>query len=747
MSIIRVTVEQTDIIINNGEKIKFPIANILDIDGKKYTGYSSDKLYNRIKGEQEFLNYLDCIKDGKEGGLDITAKLNSLEMFKQKIGQCANTGNCLDKIKEIRKNITHNNNGYFRQQTWTKTHKGCALDPPLDYDKVTRDAGISEERIIKPTQVGTKLKYNTVGDIGTYIDPATRNLCDEVFPDVGTTLIFEPSFMDLFGLGQNSRIDATAKTRDDSRFGYVFEVDNYGKIEYNGKSILKDDPNKGYFAGNATKNGILKQAAGNNQARKEQCKIIMSKEWGDKIQVLCWFVYSQINSNFRTTMITCDMTVLALCVMLGVNCIFSNATPEIKTEQRMNCIEIYESKPLDIPIMINKYIEDFNKEKALIFEENKKFKSVVELLQENPDQTLYIGDQPYVFPPSFYENIKKDIDDIQGYLETFTINTNRSENMKNKEITENSPINTSDPGSKQIIKDRIRVMKEWYLVQNFIKSSGNGTKIIITQTNKYTSRISTSYTNVNDSGRSASFYEMGVKFIEKSYPRSDRPTTLFNIGSKRPRHGGAKDLTKNPIVLSTEFEDDSDATMYTMADINMYQNLEETKIGEPLPKYGLYATLKNDVETIIVDLAKDKMYGSPNTNLFLYFDAIYSCILLDAYINNSVYSVDHNGHTTTLYERIKNIMDHQIDYKIYPVEDVGNVVENGDNLDNSILSKRKGDNRSNKYELVKSRKTQRLSRLMSNRSPQPPNVFPFGFGGNNKRQKSKKTRKNYKTKD
>ena len=178
------------IIINN--KNNFDITKIISIkDG------ASPVDFNKMKTEQQILNYLDSIKDGANA-----ATLQQLNIYPLYTAYDY-TPVWPKDLTKIENNIEKAYSPYISNITWTKMKKQQELNSPLPIDNIFRDCGLAANVFIRS---GFKL-FNTFAQ---YIDPATRGPPTAVWPDKNQSITFTEDFMELFGL-ENSSLSSTTK--------------------------------------------------------------------------------------------------------------------------------------------------------------------------------------------------------------------------------------------------------------------------------------------------------------------------------------------------------------------------------------------------------------------------------------------------------------------------------------------------------------------------------------------------------
>tara|TARA_B110000977_G_scaffold165796_1_gene213273 strand:- start:301 stop:2811 length:2511 start_codon:yes stop_codon:yes gene_type:complete len=303
---------------------------------------------NDFKTSQTQFNYFDSIKDGTPGGLqnnlniydgmrvggiDKKAHDNSLR------GQWNPTGS---HIKHMRNMFSGKYKANIEYTTWLKLkNSDNYLDPPKKYDYHFWDAGMTKDRILINNN-GTTPSIE-LASIATLIDPAAGKTESNIlttktlFPDVGDTIIFDQSFMNAIGFKGNSYITATSEgpTQSGVPFSYRMNVGCGNACNGVDTCRIRNTLNHGisadhlsrYTIGNDKKKAQINSMGTTPRNTKDKIKLIVLKEWGDKMQVMSHFMNCMLNGGMQnSTLLTNDFPVFCLCLNLQIPCIFTGVT-------------------------------------------------------------------------------------------------------------------------------------------------------------------------------------------------------------------------------------------------------------------------------------------------------------------------------------------------------------------------------------------------------------------------------------
>jgi len=380
--------------------IVFPINNFY----KNNTEQINNDGYETFITNQQYLRALDMMKDGDSK--KITKKINS-------IFYPNNT--TISLTKDILNGIENAFTTKFKQQItkkeWTRVSKDSKLNSPLEFEYIFYDVGLSPMYYINyPTYV-----LNFANEI---IDPGNRDFGKKKidFPLDNGILNIEKSFLDLFGFIGCNYIKATK-----SAGKYDYEINLVGSA-----SIINDDQ---YFVGNDKKNSIIndlidsetkKDNSETKKDNREIKKFLVCKELGDTLQVLIMLLWKMTNPNISAySMVTNDNVVLLMCMILNLNCIRHVVNKNNKDKQgyRLRTIEVFE---VDLDTVENK-IKRFKKIKKEIMDDNNDFMKIFDALILKPDTPILLQGVPHKFPRIFFQNIKNDIQRINGLLNEYEI--------------------------------------------------------------------------------------------------------------------------------------------------------------------------------------------------------------------------------------------------------------------------------------------------------------------------------------
>lgn len=384
----------------NGDTVQFSqdarnIASVPLGNFKLNTG-ASPSSQTEFERDQQIVNFLDSVKDG-------TNKFQLMDLGIYPLAGPTYPSFPAD-LKHIEETILKSVSAQLEHTTWVKVKKGSELDKPKPYRYCFWESGLGFESFFKDPKT-----VKTVKTFGSYIDPLEKQNADIVWPKIGDSIEISPDFMKLVGFGESSKVEA--KTRTNTEFDYTMTI-GCGTGCSDGECVIKNtDANaKQYFAGNNEKKILLKTDAGS----KEKVKTIVVKEWGDKVQVLIYLMYSKNSRGETFMMITCDMVVFMLCINMGVPCIYTGAynppksPPLDKTKKYYSILE-YNPQSASRRDFIAKY----NQKRSAIEKENKEFEACIQSLVDHPNTPVYVQDQEKIFRREFYEGILSDIQFIK----------------------------------------------------------------------------------------------------------------------------------------------------------------------------------------------------------------------------------------------------------------------------------------------------------------------------------------------
>jgi len=356
--------------------------------------------FNEFEIAQQKFNYLDSLKDGAR--ID---QLQGLGIYPLAAGGGGYPPG--DNIKNIRKRFLHHAAGNITRTTWVKVKKGSRLNPPKIYNSCFYDNGLGSEKIITKVNNTPTTVFRS---FGTFIDPASKSLANENWPSTGNTISLTESFMRLMGFGNNTTVTATSPANVTDDFTYDLQI-SCG-IACSSSPFCRIQSSIGnteeYFNGNATKNKILGQSG----SSKEKIKLIVCKEWGDKLQVLLHLLKRKLDANQDShTLLTADMPVYILCINLSIPCIFTGAhtrPTSIDTGKKWYSImEFKPGDPKDIATTRFQHIYDS------IMASNQEFIDGLTFLKnQNIPVQLARSESPVMLKHKFYDNAIIDLNAI-----------------------------------------------------------------------------------------------------------------------------------------------------------------------------------------------------------------------------------------------------------------------------------------------------------------------------------------------
>ena len=408
----------------------------------------------QFKYEQEYINYLDTIKDGKI----VTSKISSLEQGRL-LGQITVTpdpnkannamyGNlaaaaqgALPVYPDLLNNLEDRVVTYAETLGLIEKSSGlpnstvkASLASKLAIDSVFHDAGRGPETYCKPGQ------YKMVNSIAQYIDPATDMHFDEVYPVHGSRIHFTPSFMHLFGLGGPPGFESEVVATATNLKNFDYRIKCYGDdISHNGVGLdpnMASPPREGVFIGNPEKNrvimdrtaphnvdgaalNIVAEGLAADPVNFAHCrKLLACKEWGDKMQVLNVLVYKMLEPGKRYVLLTNDKVVFTLAISLGVQTIWSGVENHTKIIKHFN--------PPTAPGELLKGIKlSFTQRKKQIITNNKLvIKNLIWLsnhLGADLERQGGSGETDWHFSKEFYIKIAEDFTIINEFLKVLKL--------------------------------------------------------------------------------------------------------------------------------------------------------------------------------------------------------------------------------------------------------------------------------------------------------------------------------------
>ena len=533
-----------------------------------------------IKKQNE-LNYLDSMKDFKQGNTNVTAAAAALLLNDLKIYDVDQTFSITQpsKFEEIlknwRKQVIDEYDSKIHYTSWSKPKKSTPLNAPKNYDVIIWESGLGIDKFVVSSVKGMK-------NFGSYIDPLSKSKADFVFPESNATIKINEAFMKLMGFGDSKLIAKTINQNDHYNYNMIINLphavscnngDTKCVIEYDYKSTEKD-PNMKFFAGNAEKSKMVKKSS----TTDDKIKTIILKEWGDKMQVLIYFIYYNLIDK-DITMTTCDFVVFIFCISLKLPCIYTG-----KQDSKDNKIKvgkfysIQEFKPSETPNQDAQ--KRFNKLRSDILKENESFIELVKHLQMNNTILEFAGDYLSNQDPSFYQNIIDDVQKIQNILKN---------NIEYKEITSFNTTPDADSVFINSLREQEKEMKHNCLIIQFIKYYKNQSKYKLFQHSRYTKKVLSSYQDSKSKNIELNLvYNDNTPFYKLATPPAGGGGS---INKPKRQKGGAIENT------DYEFDDSEYISVFDKSDIDDHD--EAIKV-----LYDEFNTNPGDNNYYSVDLQK-----------------------------------------------------------------------------------------------------------------------------------------------
>lgn len=266
-----------------------------------------------IKTQQQ-INYLDCIKDGTN-----VATLQQLEIFPDANEGPSGYPSYPNSLHKVEKDIIDAHSEQIETAYWHKTKPNDSdseLNKSKIYDEVLWESGLGPKWFVKTGVGGVPTSIKT---FGSFIDPLEKNKADITWPSMGNTVKIDEKAMKAMGF-PNCKLEATTGTGD--RFKFEMKIGTGKDCKKSCIITQATADYKKYFAGNKTKNAALKNAS---STTSEKVKMIMVKEWGDKMQCLIYLLkHRSTPAEVGTVVMTsCDKVVYILCLLLKVPFIYS----------------------------------------------------------------------------------------------------------------------------------------------------------------------------------------------------------------------------------------------------------------------------------------------------------------------------------------------------------------------------------------------------------------------------------------
>lgn len=419
--------------------------------------------------DQKKVNYLDAIKDGTN-----VHQLKALEIYDMAKGYPTFP----DDLHHYENGLLEQMKGNLSHKTWLKTKKDSKLNL-IQSHYVFWESGLGYESFIELLQKEESPEKVT---FGSYIDPLSKP--GKIWPPRGDTIRITPQFMEQFGFGRSS---IEAKTLVDTidvgmrgrAFNYQMNIACGTECSIKGKPCtfqddgkVAVDTNERYFKGNATKNALVKSDQGQSGLKT---KLIVAKGWGDKVQVMLYYMYYKLKQN--AIMITCDFVVFCFCITLNIPCVYTGvynrdvAIPHqevavaAEKKEKGSYYSILHFKP---GTPLENAIQNYENTIIRIVNENQEFIDNVSELVSNPNTQIYVQGTLMMFNVQFYQILVNDMTEINRQLESLTGAMLGQQNI-------DTVVRATDE------------LKKNFLIIPMFKFIRAGSKITFLQTNLYTS--------------------------------------------------------------------------------------------------------------------------------------------------------------------------------------------------------------------------------------------------------------------
>jgi len=265
--------------------------------------------------EQQTLNFLDSVKDGLDQAARTRGILNGLNIYPRAL----EARNTQDNLHIYEDNLMNQVISNLSQTTWTKLHT-LAANYRISVEKYLWESGLGGDNFIEhpgqAVQPGVAYDVNSTITFGSFIDPLNKP--GTAWPPIGEIIHLTPSFMEGMGFGESS-IEATTVVNNTYTYNMNIRCGNRCSPQA-GCSLIGVDGvhnNPEYFTGNDTKNTFMNIAG----HAAEKTKYMVIKEWGDKIQVIIYYMLNKINPS--SVMSTCDMGVIWLYLRYVSSLVFA----------------------------------------------------------------------------------------------------------------------------------------------------------------------------------------------------------------------------------------------------------------------------------------------------------------------------------------------------------------------------------------------------------------------------------------
>jgi len=588
----------TNIVITSGTTVKktIPIASLYLNNGNHPVTLKEFEI------DQQKINYLDSIKDGTN-----VPTMQQLNIYPLAGPSYPTFPGDLIKAKE---KIDEMRASYLETTTWLKVKKGSVLDPPKIYSQCLWESGLGFDVFLADPK-----NVMTLKTFGSFIDPLEKQNAKMVWPPIGETVFLHESFMELMGFGKNSSVTAT--TKSNTTFAYKMIVNCGNGCGGAGCTIAHDgnkaDPNLKYYAGNQQKKQFLTTSAG----AEEKSKRIVVKEWGDKTQVLIYFIYFYILTGATIVMITCDSVVFMLCLNLGLPCIYTG-TGLINGKKSYSIVEY---KPSDTPFT-DVRTRLFAKIDSIQAENKSFIDSLTNLTtDEGPNTQISDTNKLMTFTKDFYLTILADLNAIQVKLNEERV----------KFVNEYGSLTETTGASKiSAIENEIKSVRRFIIIP-FLKKKSSGLTILMTK----------SYTLKDNIKPNIQTYLEGMKGMDAVIAARESKKSFYEIARNHflseNREGGQRGGGLTQEQISSFPEDDEVEYHYDVA--------QETELNKILraPKYTYVTNDENEEETVtpgprnlLTELKSsfNQTVAIDNLPDFLK-DTVYTLFVYESYINGT----------------------------------------------------------------------------------------------------------------
>jgi len=392
------------------------------------------------------------------------------------------------KLKNYKKKIISCHSQFIETKSWAKTKTRNSLEVDLiALNGLNSDVYLFRESSMDLTEDivdanNTKITPKDMACFSnTILDPLKRSFLisnAEHFPEQGTSLVFNKSFIDGFlrffnCTNVSSRLINETALRED-RYTYNYEYDiSYldgtrivGTIIYPNNPNNPNDPNydinnrsiiNKYVIGNENKRLTIQSNNAPNGDRKYKEHIVQIKEMGDVLQVFTMLVWMMYMANekgatvdvFKKTflMTTIDSIVFILCIMFRLPCIVyefkEESDQDIKKPNNGRTRYLQRYRPVQLT---------FEEKKKLILADitnhNDKIITVIKLVLSNNLIKVNISKSESVYlNPDFLNQLIEIIKYLNQCAESVVTNTNNLLNFDRCDdfvFTNNTTTNTGD---------------------------------------------------------------------------------------------------------------------------------------------------------------------------------------------------------------------------------------------------------------------------------------------------------------